>query len=153
MANRLVPPAGDFDRTMTADLAATCSSPHARRLAGNMPWSGAVAPAPGTAGAVWGSLLAWGIGYLPGFAWQVLAIVVVNLVGVPLGTAAGRALGGKKDNQAIVWDEIAAVPIVFLLVPLTAGRSGWWALACFGCWTSLSRRRPGSWSACRTDWA
>ena len=35
------------------------------------------------------------------------------------GTAAGRALGGKKDNQAIVWDEIVTVPVVFLLVPLT----------------------------------
>lgn len=79
------------------------------------------APAPGTAGAVWGSLLAWGISYLPGLAWQVVAIVTVNLVGIPLCTAAGRALGGQKDNQAIVWDEMASMPIVFLLVPL----NGW----------------------------
>jgi phosphatidylglycerophosphatase A len=28
-------------------------------------------------------------------------------------------LGGKKDNQAIIWDEIATTPIVFLLVPLS----------------------------------
>jgi phosphatidylglycerophosphatase A len=79
------------------------------------------APAPGTAGALWGSLLAWGISYLPGLVWQVLAIVAVNLVGIPLCTAAGRALGGQKDNQAIVWDEMASLPIVFLLVPL----GGW----------------------------
>src|SRR3990172_5823821 len=79
------------------------------------------APAPGTAGAVWGSLMAWGISFLPRFTWQLLIIVALNLVGIPLCTAAGRALGGKKDNQAIIWDEIASLPIVFLLVPLT----GW----------------------------
>ena len=31
-------------------------------------------------------------------------------IGIPLCTAAGRALGGKKDNQAIIWDEIVTVP-------------------------------------------
>ena len=41
------------------------------------------------------------------------------MIGIPLCTAAGRALGGKKDNQAIIWDEIVTMPIVFLLVPLT----------------------------------
>jgi phosphatidylglycerophosphatase A len=79
------------------------------------------APAPGTAGAAIGSLVAWGISYLPSFAWQIAAILGLNLVGIPLSTAAGRALGGKKDNQAIVWDEIMSLPIVFLLVPL----NGW----------------------------
>ena len=48
--------------------------------------------------------------------------MLLNLVGIPLATAAGRALGGKKDNQAIIWDEIATVPVVFLLVPLTSWR-------------------------------
>ena len=43
-------------------------------------------------------------------------------MGIPLATAAGRALGGKKDNQAIIWDEIATVPVVFLFVPLTTWR-------------------------------
>ena len=61
--------------------------------------------------------MAWGISYLPSFTWQVAAILGLNLVGIPLSTAAGRALGGKKDNQAIVWDEIMSMPIVFLLVP------------------------------------
>ncbi len=83
---------------------------------------GLVAPAPGTVGAaLWGLPLAWTIGQLPGLGWQALAVVVVNAVGVPLCTAAGRSLGGQKDHQAIVWDEIATVPIVFLLVPL----AGW----------------------------
>src|SRR6476659_6401200 len=81
---------------------------------------GLVAPAPGTFGtAIWGLPLAWAIGQLPGIDWQLCAILVVNLVGIPLATAAGRVLGGKKDNQAIIWDEIATTPVVFLLVPLT----------------------------------
>jgi len=80
---------------------------------------GLVVPAPGTFGAaVWGLPLAWAIGRLPGLGWQLVAIVLANLIGIPLATAAGRALGGKKDNQAIVWDEIATVPMAFLLVPL-----------------------------------
>lgn len=82
---------------------------------------GLYSPAPGTAGAVLGSLLAWGIAYLPGATWQIAAIVALCLAGIPLCTAAGRALGGSKDNQAIVWDEIVSMPIVFLLVPM----SGW----------------------------
>jgi phosphatidylglycerophosphatase A len=33
-------------------------------------------------------------------------------------TSANRALGSEKDHQAIVWDEIASLPIVFLLVSM-----------------------------------
>ena len=85
------------------------------------------APAPGTAGAAVGVLVAWAISYLPNFAWQLAAIVLLNLAGIPLCTAAGRALGGKKDNQAIIWDEIMSMPIVFLLVPFHG-----WAIALAG---------------------
>jgi phosphatidylglycerophosphatase A len=81
-------------------------------------------PAPGTAGAAIGSLVAWGISYLPNPVWRIAAILGLNLVGIPLSTAAGRALGGKKDNQAIVWDEIMSLPIVFLLVPLDGWMTG-----------------------------
>lgn len=80
---------------------------------------GLYVPAPGTFGAVWGSLLAWGIAYLPGIIWQIVAIVLLLLVGVPICTVAGRALDRGKDPGSIVWDEIVTVPIVFLLVPLT----------------------------------
>jgi len=86
-------------------------------------------PAPGTAGAAIGSLLAWGITSLPSTAWQFAAIVAINLAGIPLTTAAGRALGGKKDNQSIVWDEIASMPLVFQLTPLDGWLTG---LAGFG---------------------
>jgi len=79
------------------------------------------APAPGTAGAAIGSLVAWGIAQLPNQAWQIAAILGLNLVGIPLCTSAGHALGGKKDNQSIIWDEIMSMPIVFLFVPF----GGW----------------------------
>ncbi len=79
-------------------------------------------PAPGTFGAAWGMLLAWGLGYLPGVGWQMAAIVVLAAVGVPLCTYAGRLLGRGKDPGAIVWDEIVTVPIVFLVVPMTNWR-------------------------------
>jgi len=75
---------------------------------------------PGTIGAaVEGLPLAWAISHLPGVGWQVVAIAVLFAVGIPVATAAGRALGGSEDNQAIIWDEIVTVPVVFLLVPLT----------------------------------
>ena len=80
---------------------------------------GLIAPAPGTLGAAIGSLVAWGISYLPGVPWQLAAIAALLAVGIPICTAAGRALGGKKDNQAIIYDEIVTVPLVFLFVPLT----------------------------------
>jgi phosphatidylglycerophosphatase A len=80
---------------------------------------GLFAPAPGTFGAAIGSLVAWGVSYLPGFPAQLAAVVALNLVGIPICTAAGRSLGGKKDNQAIILDEIASMPILFLFVPLT----------------------------------
>jgi phosphatidylglycerophosphatase A len=71
--------------------------------------------------------LSWAIGRLPGASWQILAIISLVVVGIPISTAAGRVLGGKKDNQAIIWDEIVTVPLVFLLVPLTS-----WKVAIVG---------------------
>jgi phosphatidylglycerophosphatase A len=62
------------------------------------------------------------MGYLPGVVWQVLAIGTLVGLGVPLCTVAGRALNQGKDPGAIVWDEIASVPIVFLAVPMTNWR-------------------------------
>ena len=100
---------------------------------------GQFCPAPGTVGAAMGLPLSWAIALLPNFTWQVLAIVALNLVGVPLATAAGRALGGEKDNQAIIWDEIASMPIVFLFVPL----SHWWiGLIGFGLHRAFDITKP-----------
>jgi phosphatidylglycerophosphatase A len=69
--------------------------------------------------AVLGLPLAWAIQQLPGIAWQIPVILGLIAIGIPITTAAGRALGGQKDNQAIVWDEIVTLPLVFLLVHMT----------------------------------
>jgi phosphatidylglycerophosphatase A len=82
-----------------------------------------IVPAPGTVGtALFGLPFAWAVAQLHSVGWQIVAIAVVVLVGIPLTTAANRALGAAKDHQAIVWDEIASMPIVFLLVPLVNWR-------------------------------
>jgi phosphatidylglycerophosphatase A len=80
---------------------------------------GLITRAPGTVGAaVEGLPLAWAISWLPWPLWQAVAVALLFAFGVPLCTRAGRALGGSKDNQAIIWDEIITVPAVFLLVKL-----------------------------------
>src|SRR5689334_20456147 len=79
---------------------------------------GLVTAMPGTAGTfIEGLPLAWAISRLPAVGWQVLAITILFALGVPLCTAAGRALGSAKDNQAIIYDEIVTTPVVFLAVP------------------------------------
>jgi phosphatidylglycerophosphatase A len=80
-------------------------------------WAGRIPWAPGTWGALEGLALAWGMNFLPEVWIQAAVIVGLNLVGVPLCTAAARRFGGVKDPSAIVWDEIATVPMAFFLVP------------------------------------
>lgn len=81
---------------------------------------GLVTVSPGTVGALFEGLpLAWLVGHVPGSGWQALVIAALFAIGVPMATAAGRALGGSKDNQAIIFDEIVTVPVVFLFVPIT----------------------------------
>lgn len=82
-------------------------------------------PAPGTFGALWGLPLAWVVGEVGPWWQQLLAIAALYLMGVPLTARAAHDLGGAKDPGAIVWDEIATMPVVFLLVPL----STWWIAA------------------------
>jgi phosphatidylglycerophosphatase A len=48
---------------------------------------------------------------------HLLAALVVIAVGVPICAAAARALSGK-DPGAVVWDEIAAIPVTFGLTDL-----------------------------------
>jgi phosphatidylglycerophosphatase A len=89
--------------------------------------------APGTVGALWGLPLAWAVGQIGDIGpvnavWiQIAVIVVLFGVGVPLCTAAAQRLGGEKDPGAIVFDEIASLPITFFLVPWS--ELGGWALA------------------------
>jgi phosphatidylglycerophosphatase A len=74
---------------------------------------------PGTFGTLLGLPLAWGLDYV---RWpqaiELLAIAVLILAGIPLCGRAARLLG-KTDPGCVVFDEIAAVPLVFLLVRIT----------------------------------
>jgi len=74
---------------------------------------------PGTFGTLLGLPLAWG---LDRSGWplavQIAAIVAIFLAGIPLCDRAAR-LFDKKDPGSVVFDEIAAVPIVFLLERMT----------------------------------
>ena len=74
---------------------------------------GLVTPAPGTIGGLWGLPFAWALGHL-GPAGQQTAIVLSVFAAVAICSIAARALGGGKDPQAIVLDEIVALPIVYL---------------------------------------
>ncbi|MEM9186895.1 MAG: phosphatidylglycerophosphatase A [Planctomycetota bacterium] len=90
---------------------------------------GLVAPAPGTIGALWGLPWAWWLtsGSAPAWAW--LSVPIGVLLGGPLCGRAARDLGGHKDPGAVVWDEIATVPLVFVLAPSVGP---WWLLIGFG---------------------
>ncbi len=121
---------------------------------------GLVSPAPGTIGGLWGLPLAWAVGLLPGENAQLLAIVLLGLASVAICSAAARALGGSKDPQSIVLDEIAALPIVFLGVE-PAGPAVWlagWLLFRLFDITKpmpicLFERLPGGWGIMADDWA
>lgn len=77
--------------------------------------------APGTFGAALGVALAVILGRLGlPFAVEVAAVVAINAVGVPICTAAARRLGRGGDPGAIVYDEMASVPLGLLAVPAAA---------------------------------
>lgn len=78
--------------------------------------------APGTWGSLWGIPLGWALGqYAPNWWSRLLVGLVMFVVGVPLCDRAAR-LRKVKDPGSVVWDEIAAFPIVFAFVPLTDAR-------------------------------
>ena len=74
---------------------------------GFIPW------APGTFGTLLGLPLAWASALLPTW-WRVGASLAVIALGVPICSVAARRLG-RKDPSPVVWDEIAAMPVVFAL--------------------------------------
>ncbi len=72
--------------------------------------------APGTFGSLAGLPLAWGLQHLP--LWgRCVAAVLCFVAGVPICGAGARLLG-LKDPGAVVFDEIAAFAVVFLLTPV-----------------------------------
>lgn len=80
--------------------------------------------APGTWGSLWGIPLGWALGHFDTNWWQRLVIgLVMFVVGVPICGIAAR-LRDKKDPGSVVWDEIAAFPLVYAFVPLS-GDNQW----------------------------
>jgi len=81
--------------------------------------------APGTFGAAAGVGLALAIAALglPAVAEAAL-VVAINVVGIPLCSVAARRLGRGGDPGAIVYDEMASLPLGLLAVP-AAARSAW----------------------------
>ncbi len=130
--------------------------------------------APGTAGSVVGILLSlatgavaeWTAGLGASAALQGIVeacvIVMICLAGVPICTRAAALLGRGKDPGAIVFDELAAVPLVLLPIP-PATRS----IACLVSAFVLFRifdiakpfpcrrleRLPAGWGIMADDWA
>jgi phosphatidylglycerophosphatase A len=74
---------------------------------------------PGTIGSLLGLPLAWLFGRADAGAGVIFALqAAVILAGIPIcGTAARRL--GRADPGSVVYDEIAALPLVFLSRPLT----------------------------------
>lgn len=74
--------------------------------------------APGTAGAAVGAVLAAVLA-----AWNLPLeaeaglLVGLNLLGVPICTRAARLLGRGSDPGAIVYDEVATLPLGLLVIP------------------------------------
>jgi phosphatidylglycerophosphatase A len=73
--------------------------------------------APGTVGSLAGLPLVWGIQQLAIPLAEPAAAVLLFLVGIPICSAGARLLGAK-DPGAVVFDEIAAFPVLFLGMPL-----------------------------------
>lgn len=80
--------------------------------------------APGTFGAAAGVLLSLAVAglHLP-LAAEAAIIVAVNLAGIPICSAATRRLGRGSDPGAIVFDELASLPLGLLAVPAAARSS------------------------------
>ncbi len=74
---------------------------------------------PGTIGSLWGVPLVWAMQWLFGTKTPAFALVTAGLlvVGWFLSRGALKRIEGKDPKQIVI-DEIVALPIVFLFVPL-----------------------------------
>jgi phosphatidylglycerophosphatase A len=105
--------------------------------------------APGTVGSLWGLLLAWGLQQSGWSLWaQLVVIAVVFLVGIPICGRAARLLGAEDPGQ-VVFDEIAALPVVFLLIPIDGNIDVTTAIAGFAWFRLFDIAKP--WPVRRLD--
>jgi phosphatidylglycerophosphatase A len=88
---------------------------------------GRIKPAPGTWGSLWGIPIGWLLGYYDTTWWMRLLIGAgMFVVGVPI-CGKGAELRKSKDPGSVVWDEMAAFPIVYAFVPIE-GPNTWFTL-------------------------
>lgn len=113
--------------------------------------------APGTVGSLWGPPLAWGMTQagLAGWSWG-LAALAIALVGIPICGRTAEILG-LKDPGCVVYDEIAAFPLVFAFTPVTwvTALSGFFLFRLFDIWKPWPIRRferlPAGWGIMTDD--
>lgn len=100
--------------------------------------TGLAPKAPGTFGTLPALPLAWLLLQLP-LPWHGLLLVAAMLfaVGIPICSYTEQKLG-RQDYGGIVWDEIAAMVLVLLFVPLTWA---WW-LAAFAVFRFFDALKP-----------
>ena len=94
-------------------------------------FAGFASVAPGTVGSAWGIPLTLAVRSLPGEFWWIAFTLGLCLLGVPLCTRVANRLS-QKDPGAIVWDEIASMPLVFLFIPDSLLWNPWILLMGFG---------------------
>lgn len=80
---------------------------------------GRIAFAPGTWGSLWGIPLGWLLGLGITWPFRCLIGIALFLIGVPLCSRAAQLLD-RKDPSSVVWDEVAAFPLVYAFVPINA---------------------------------
>lgn len=78
---------------------------------GMSPWM------PGTCGTLLGLVIAWGLSYTH-WLFSLCVCVILGVAGIVLCERTNRFLE-TTDHPMVVWDEVAAFPIVMLGVPFT----------------------------------
>ncbi|MCA9074871.1 MAG: phosphatidylglycerophosphatase A [Planctomycetaceae bacterium] len=118
---------------------------------GYSPW------APGTVGSLWGPILVWWMqsAGLTGVGWFVTSLIIA-LIGVPICKRAASILG-VKDPGSVVWDEIAAFPLVFAFTQVTPA-TAFLGFVCFRVFDIAKpwpirrfERLPGGWGIMADD--
>lgn len=82
--------------------------------------SGWAPKAPGTFGTVVGLAIAWLVGCIASPSVEAAVVLAICVSSISLVNRALPLLGRGKDPGCIVLDEIAAMPIVFFLIPMTS---------------------------------
>ena len=130
IATATAPPANTFPGPFPMTSPPPARAPGAANAAERVPWSqpavvlatcgwlGRIPRAPGTFGAALGIGLSAAAASLEcPIGVEAAVAVLLCVVGIPICGLAARQMGRGSDPGAIVWDEMASVPLGLLLVP------------------------------------